>query len=359
MEGQEALQNSNGNIDVNRKLYALYKQLKAVSSQSRDFHHSEYSDFKYSDLNNWLWIIKVFLILFNVGLFIYILYLMKRKFAKETILKMINNSQTTQLEEDKNTNSIHLEDDSKNEHNAPEKRVGIIISHPDDEAMFFTPIIVSLVEQNIPIHILCLSTGNVLGLGQERIRELERSCIELGVCNSNSDSSLSLVKSLSDLIRSENNKIVIVDHDELKDGMRQTWNTELIAQLVYKFVQKFNISTILTFDERGISDHPNHIATWNGVREFKIRCEREKCFNHVDVFQLETSSLIRKYLGVLDLIVSLHKNSDHNVTIFTPSPLFAWKAMRAHHSQFVWFRKLFVLFSRYTFVNTFTKLSLC
>ncbi|KAG2385942.1 hypothetical protein C9374_003091 [Naegleria lovaniensis] len=271
MEGQDLqnqMVNSGGNIDVNRKLYALFKQLKAVSSQSRDFHHSEYPDFKYSDLNNWLWFIKVFLVLFNVGLFIYILYLMKRKFTKQTILKLVD-SQATTLEDDKNTNHIHLEDDSKTT-SSSEKRVGIIISHPDDEAMFFTPIIASLVEQKIPIHILCLSTGNVLGLGQERIRELERSCVELGICDSNTDSSL-VVKSLSDTFKSENNKIVIIDHEQLKDGMKQKWNSELIGQVVYKFVQEFNISTILTFDERGISDHPNHIATWNGVKEFKIR----------------------------------------------------------------------------------------
>jgi hypothetical protein len=29
------------------------------------------------------------------------------------------------------------------------------------------------------------------------------------------------------------------------------------------------------------------------------------------------------------------------------------KAMAVHKSQFVWFRKLFVLFSRYTYINTF------
>lgn len=27
--------------------------------------------------------------------------------------------------------------------------------------------------------------------------------------------------------------------------------------------------------------------------------------------------------------------------------------MKLHHSQFVWYRRLFVVFSRYTFVNTF------
>lgn len=36
---------------------------------------------------------------------------------------------------------------------------------------------------------------------------------------------------------------------------------------------------------------------------------------------------------------------------FDPRPSFG--SLSLHHSQFVWFRKLFIIFSRYTFVNTF------
>jgi N-acetylglucosaminylphosphatidylinositol deacetylase len=32
-------------------------------------------------------------------------------------------------------------------------------------------------------------------------------------------------------------------------------------------------------------------------------------------------------------------------------PSLNWKAMAAHHSQFVWYRRLFVVFSIYTYVN--------
>jgi N-acetylglucosaminylphosphatidylinositol deacetylase len=34
------------------------------------------------------------------------------------------------------------------------------------------------------------------------------------------------------------------------------------------------------------------------------------------------------------------------------APWLAWRAMRAHRSQFVWYRRLHVLLSRYTYVNT-------
>jgi hypothetical protein len=31
----------------------------------------------------------------------------------------------------------------------------------------------------------------------------------------------------------------------------------------------------------------------------------------------------------------------------------AWQAMQLHASQFTWFRKLWVVFSRYTYINTY------
>jgi hypothetical protein len=35
-------------------------------------------------------------------------------------------------------------------------------------------------------------------------------------------------------------------------------------------------------------------------------------------------------------------------------PTLVWRAMKAHYSQFVWYRKLFVMFSRYSYVNDWT-----
>ena len=39
--------------------------------------------------------------------------------------------------------------------------------------------------------------------------------------------------------------------------------------------------------------------------------------------------------------------------VLSPRPWQVWHAMAAHHSQFVWFRRLFVCCSRFTFVNSF------
>lgn len=47
-------------------------------------------------------------------------------------------------------------------------------AHPDDEAMFFLPTIMSL--QKYKIHLLCLSNGNYDKLGEIREKELKKCC---------------------------------------------------------------------------------------------------------------------------------------------------------------------------------------
>ena len=66
------------------------------------------------------------------------------------------------------------------------KSVLLIIAHPDDETMFFSPTIQSLSKQG-DVSILCLSQGyhglqgNSEGLGKIRREELEKSCKKLGI----------------------------------------------------------------------------------------------------------------------------------------------------------------------------------
>jgi LmbE family N-acetylglucosaminyl deacetylase len=63
-----------------------------------------------------------------------------------------------------------------------QRRVALVVAHPDDEAMFFTPTIASLRAQQCAIFVLCLSTGNFYGLGATRRREMQASCSDvLGV----------------------------------------------------------------------------------------------------------------------------------------------------------------------------------
>ena len=63
------------------------------------------------------------------------------------------------------------------------KRICLLIAHPDDEAMFFAPTVLALTRPETGNHvkILCLSSGNAEGLGDTRKRELVKSGLVLGL----------------------------------------------------------------------------------------------------------------------------------------------------------------------------------
>jgi N-acetylglucosaminylphosphatidylinositol deacetylase len=72
-----------------------------------------------------------------------------------------------------------------------------------------------------------------------------------------------------------------------------------------------------------------------------------------------TNGILRKYILPLDLVLSLlisaltnNNNNNRKICCIGGGPIAAWPALRAHHSQFVWFRKLFILFSSYIYINT-------
>lgn len=63
------------------------------------------------------------------------------------------------------------------------RRICLLIAHPDDEAMFFAPTMLALTRPELGNHvkILCLSSGDAAGLGATRKRELVKSGLVLGL----------------------------------------------------------------------------------------------------------------------------------------------------------------------------------
>lgn len=61
------------------------------------------------------------------------------------------------------------------------EEVLLVTAHPDDECMFFAPTILSLIARNVSVHSLCLSVGNMDGLGDVRTKELAASLDILGI----------------------------------------------------------------------------------------------------------------------------------------------------------------------------------
>ncbi|CAI5492977.1 unnamed protein product, partial [Closterium sp. Naga37s-1] len=189
------------------------------------------------------------------------------------------------------------------------------------------------------LHILCLSSGNAEGLGSTRRAELKAAAASLGIAQQ---------------------CVEVVDHPQLQDGMDQSWPSDVIAALVTDFVKRHRIQTLLTFDYWGVSGHPNHRAI---SRALSTMVDNGSLA--VPLWHLNSAWLHVKFLGLLGVVIIwMHFLITHHLStagsriyFICPSMLPSVQAMRAHRSQFVWFRWLFVLFSVYTFLNTLSRVA--
>lgn len=102
----------------------------------------------------------------------------------------------------------------------------LVIAHPDDEVMFFTPLLEALEHNGSTIHILCLSTGNYEGIGEKRVEELYSS---------------------ASLHRIPRCNVHVVDHPSLQDGMETVWPTDIISKIVQDYINKVNCKLVSSF----------------------------------------------------------------------------------------------------------------
>ncbi|KAF2225683.1 putative deacetylase LmbE-like domain-containing protein [Elsinoe ampelina] len=239
------------------------------------------------------------------------------------------------------------------------KRILLLIAHPDDEAMFFSPSILALTKPHLGNHlkILCLSTGNADGLGSIRRQELVKSGLLLGVRNESD--------------------VLVLDDERFPDSMTRTWDESPIVDLLTKtFVPelekakrdgpvKAGIDVLITFDGQGVSGHPNHISLYHGAKAFvrTLVKGREGWDAAVKLYVLPSLGVARKYASILDVpitvvarLLSRKKGGEY------PDPLLAisgvggyrsgQRAMtEAHKSQMRWFRWGWISISRYMVVN--------
>lgn len=224
--------------------------------------------------------------------------------------------------------------------------------------MFFAPTLLALTGRGTPVYSLCLSVGNADGLGSMRRREFGASLDALGV---------------------PERRRWVLDNPDLQDNFTATWDANLIAEAVRPYVTSSAITTILTFDREGVSQHPNHRSIREGVRT--LLTSPDAPLTHPRFFTLATVPTVSKYLWViaplqakldLTMAAALHAFEDVYASLVgneTPkhadssapaTPVFvsgckeygaALFAMLQHKSQMVWFRYLYICFSRYMWVN--------
>ncbi|EME85662.1 uncharacterized protein MYCFIDRAFT_82599 [Pseudocercospora fijiensis CIRAD86] len=243
------------------------------------------------------------------------------------------------------------------------KRICLIIAHPDDEAMFFAPTLRALTKPDLgnQFVLICFSSGDADGLGHIRKEELVKSALHLGIKSSD--------------------HVVVIEDKNFQDSMTATWDAKLIAQTLTKFFApnasttpvatnlETRIDALITFDDRGVSGHPNHISLYHGCVAFlrSLMQGRSGWECPVKLYTLTSTNMVRKYSSVMDAAVTvlacIFKTKERGAY---PTPLLmvslpgdvkkAQEAMTtAHKSQMRWFRWGWIGISRYMVMNDLTK----
>uniref|UniRef100_A0A3P9AJQ1 N-acetylglucosaminylphosphatidylinositol deacetylase n=1 Tax=Esox lucius TaxID=8010 RepID=A0A3P9AJQ1_ESOLU len=208
-------------------------------------------------------------------------------------------------------------------------RALFLTAHPDDECMFFAPAILGLLELNASVHLLCLSQGNYYNQGVQRREELLDSCAVLGIPDS---------------------QVTIHDSKELPDNPNIEWSISVASSVILKHIRAHSINLVLTFDGTGVSGHSNHTAIYKAVSYLG---STGNVPDDCSLLSLSTISVLRKYLSFLELPISWLLPSDLCFIIESKGHYQAKRAMLCHRTQLLWFRYLYIWFSRYMFVNTF------
>lgn len=189
---------------------------------------------------------------------------------------------------------------------------------------------------------------------------------------------------------------VVDDPARFPDSMTTTWSaTDISTLLASAFAPDLaasmsskqngsangppnaTIDVLLTFDQHGISNHPNHRSLYHGAVAFLRALMKGKTGYScpVALYTLTSTNILRKYSGVLDAPVTMVLGALSNLREVTtgkaPSKtkgrgppnrlLFVntineWLRARSamtqgHKSQMVWFRWGWITIGRYMVVN--------
>lgn len=220
----------------------------------------------------------------------------------------------------------------------------LVIAHPDDETMFFGPTIMNIIKINKYITILCLS-------GDKQRKEELKSAANL----------------LSPQIQIHFSKL-----NTFTDVQNKGWDRHKVKLEIQHVIKSYNqdgestgsFDSLITFDEHGISSHEHHKSLFKAVAEKPNELFWPKSMK---ILTLKTVSLFRKYLSLIEanyycLISYLNLKTSSSTKKFSlvinlDRYQVVRKALMLHRSQMVWFRLLYLNFSRYMFINDLELLS--
>ncbi|CDO93456.1 unnamed protein product [Kluyveromyces dobzhanskii CBS 2104] len=207
--------------------------------------------------------------------------------------------------------------------------VTLVVAHPDDEVMFFSPTLAQFDEmfpRDVPVNVVCMTSGDADGLGHIRKQEL--------------------IESLQILLHGRKFSCEVLDFE---DGIDVVWDQQAVQKQLASSIRDSN-PLVLTFDQFGVSGHVNHISCADAVKSLpylhKLHLRSDQ------PLYVKYSAFIT---GIVKLAVGTFYTGIERPRYFVstlPQYLLSVSAMSlAHASQMVWFRVGWWLFSRFCFIN--------
>lgn len=275
------------------------------------------------------------------------------------------------------TTSVNNDSNNSNEKTVATQNIVFVFAHPDDEAMFFTPTLYALKQQQLfqiyfsefspssttmkpSLHFVCLTRGNYDKLGDVREKEMHKSAKFYGV-----------------------DSCTVIEDARCQDGPVAKWDDDFVVKEVVekKIINELQADIIITFDRFGVSGHKNHGNVYacveKAVHNLRSQLERREQVegnrrssrsskNPPRCYRLVSLPIWRKYSSIFGVLVGnffsqlrLYSNNEskseqqQQVTILLPPSqgLLSMQGLWNHKSQFVWFRFFYVLFASYSYEN--------
>ena len=180
--------------------------------------------------------------------------------------------------------------------------------------------------------------------------------------------------------------VLVIEDAKFPDSMTTAWPADQVAHILSSaFSPGSNpslkktsssdeptstIDTLITFDARGISSHPNHISLYHGARHWlsSLMAGKSGWRCPVELYTLTTTNIVRKYISAFDAPVTMvmegwraagmaqRKRREEPPSLLYVNDYGQWRKgqnamVKAHKSQMRWFRWGWIGIGRYMVIN--------
>ncbi|CAF2358418.1 unnamed protein product [Rotaria sp. Silwood2] len=230
-------------------------------------------------------------------------------------------------------------------------RLLLVVAHPDDECLFFSPTLHVLRKQyHVNLSLLVFSRGNHVGLGHIRAMELYGSCQALNI---------------------PKERCISLDLSNIQDNPKVWWSEQQLIPMINEYIDKWSTDILVSFDRKGISGHINHQAVASAVR---LLTQTNNNTMIKMSYELKSVSVLRKYSSLFDFYLifisfiprllrsllsylipcTLISSPDLSRMLLINTPndyMVSRNAFASHKSQYSWDRYIYLIASRYMFIN--------